>query len=107
LTAIALPTIIAVRYDVANRALRAIVRGRVQGVGFRAFVLREAHALGLHGYTRNMRDGRVEVVAVGDDAGLQQLVQRLFVGPPLAHVEGIERTPIDPPPDVDRFEVRG
>lgn len=91
----------------ANRALRAIVRGRVQGVGFRAFVLHEAYALGLRGYTRNLRDGSVEVVAVGDDADLHHLVQRLFVGPPLAHVDGVEQVPIDPPPDVDRFEVRG
>jgi acylphosphatase len=89
------------------RALRAVVRGRVQGVGFRAFVLHEAHCLGLGGYTRNLPDGRVEVVAVGEDAGVERLVERLHVGPPLARVDEVERTPVDPPPPLDRFEIRG
>ncbi len=87
--------------------MRAIVSGRVQGVGFRAFVLREAYALGLSGYTRNLIDGRVEVVAVGEEADVHRLVQRLYIGPRLARIDGIDRTPIDPPPDVAGFEVRG
>ena len=107
LTGAAVPPIIAARCDVAIRALRAIVRGRVQGVGFRAFVLREARALGLRGFTRNLFDGGVEVVAVGEDADVQRLVQRLHVGPPLSRVEAVDRTPIDPPPDTPEFEVRG
>jgi acylphosphatase len=91
----------------AERRRRFAVRGRVQGVGFRAFVLREAHALGLRGFTRNLFDGGVEVVAVGDESDVQRLVQRLHVGPPLARVESVDRTPIDPLPDVAEFQIRG
>ncbi|HZL86426.1 MAG TPA: acylphosphatase, partial [Candidatus Krumholzibacteria bacterium] len=45
-------------------ALRFVVRGRVQGVGFRVFVAQQAHQLGVRGYARNQPDGSVEVVAV-------------------------------------------
>lgn len=88
------------------RGMRAIVRGRVQGVGFRAFVVREARQLGLDGYTRNLPDGGVEVVAGGHPLQLDLLVERLQSGPPLARVEAVERTDVEPPPPRSSFEMR-
>jgi acylphosphatase len=69
--------------------LDASVRGRVQGVGFRYFVLREATYLGLSGYVANERDGSVRVVAEGPVAVLDQLLARLREGPPASIVEGV------------------
>jgi acylphosphatase len=70
--------------------LQAEVRGRVQGVGFRWFVQRAARDLGLAGYTRNLPDGRrVEVVAEGERAALDALLERLRQGPPGSYVEDV------------------
>ncbi len=86
--------------------MRAVVRGRVQGVGYRAFVTREAERLGLGGWTRNLADGRVEVVAAGDPELLARLVERLGVGPPAACVEAVDRSEIEPPPHFEGFTIR-
>lgn len=67
-----------------------IVRGRVQGVGFRWFVWREAEQLGLGGYVRNLRDGTVEVVSQGPDAALDKFHELLRRGPPGSQVEAVE-----------------
>jgi acylphosphatase len=72
-------------------SLHAIVRGRVQGVGFRDFVLTHARQLGLSGYARNLPDGRsVEVVAEGTRQSLERLIERLYEGPRSARVESVE-----------------
>ena len=74
-----------------SASLHAIVRGRVQGVYFRAFVQRHARALGLAGWVRNLPDGRsVEVMAEGDRQGLEQLLCLLHQGPPEARVEQVQ-----------------
>ena len=70
--------------------LLAVVHGRVQGVGFRYFVVERARGLGLVGATRNLRDGTVEVQARGPRGALEKLVQELNAGPPLAHVTHVE-----------------
>jgi len=70
--------------------LHAVVSGRVQGMFFRMFVLREAQALGLAGSVRNRRDGAVEVEAWGEWPKLEQLVERLKQGPPDAAVAKVE-----------------
>jgi acylphosphatase len=75
----------------ATQARRWFVRGRVQGVGFRWFVLREAEALGLTGYARNLDDGRVEVYAVGPEESLSELAGRLWVGPRMSDVRAVEQ----------------
>ena len=69
--------------------LEAIVRGRVQGVGFRWFVTREAERLGLDGWVANRPDGSVSVVAEGDRVDLDRLAERLTVGPDGAHVADV------------------
>lgn len=78
--------------------VRAIVRGRVQGVGFRDFVERRASALGLCGTVRNQPDGTLEVVAEGERRQIDDLLRELQQGPRLAHVDGL---------DVERGSARG
>jgi acylphosphatase len=74
----------------AKSARRWFVRGRVQGVGYRYFAQREAMALGLTGYTRNLDDGRVEVYAAGPANKLDELTGRLHRGPQWSDVRGID-----------------
>ncbi len=73
----------------ARERLDASVRGRVQGVGFRFFVLREATYLGLDGFVANERDGSVHVVAEGPATVLDALLERLRDGPPASIVERV------------------
>ena len=78
--------------DAAERAsLRALVRGRVQGVNFRQFVYTRALSLRLTGYVSNLDDGKtVEVVAEGLRADLEQLIEYLHQGPRSARVDSVE-----------------
>jgi len=76
----------------SHASLHAIVHGRVQGVGFRYFVLDHARALGLAGYARNLADGTVEVYAEGDRAALTSLADELRRGPRAASVTHVETT---------------
>jgi len=71
-------------------ARRWLVRGRVQGVGYRYFAQRAAAGLGLNGYARNLDDGRVEVYAAGPEAKLAELAGMLHKGPQWADVRGVE-----------------
>ena len=73
----------------AIQAREWIVRGRVQGVGFRWFVQRQATALGLTGWARNQDDGTVLIYAVGSSDDLQSLAGALHKGPPVADVRGV------------------
>ncbi|HEY1472856.1 MAG TPA: acylphosphatase [Pseudolabrys sp.] len=68
-----------------------IVRGRVQGVGFRAFVEREALRRGLEGWVRNCRDGSVEAVFAGEPAVVADMIEACRRGPRLAHVEALDQ----------------
>jgi len=67
------------------------IRGRVQGVGYRAFAVRAAGEAGVTGYARNLPDGRVDVYAVGSATQLDQLAGLLHRGPRWAEVRGIEQ----------------
>ena len=73
-----------------TEARRWLVRGRVQGVGYRYFAQRAAADLGLTGYARNLDDGRVEVYAVGSEKKLSQFAGILHRGPRWAEVRGVE-----------------
>ncbi len=74
-----------------SHALRAIVRGRVQGVGFRDYVETHARSLGLTGYVRNLSDGRsVEVVGEGPRHDLERLTDYLRKGPAGSHITAVE-----------------
>ena len=73
-----------------SRRLHAVVHGRVQGVGFRMYVQRQASSLGCRGYVRNVPDGRsVEVVAEGHEGALQALLDQLRQGPRAARVQDV------------------
>lgn len=71
-------------------ARRWFVSGRVQGVGFRWFVEKNAKLLGVNGWVRNEDDGRVQVYAIGTPDQLNQLAAYLHKGPRLAEVRGVE-----------------
>lgn len=73
-----------------RRAVRAVVRGRVQGVWFRNSTLRRAEDLGVTGWVRNLPDGSVAVHAEGDRLAVDRLVAFLGDGPPRARVDGVE-----------------
>src|SRR5271169_5457943 len=89
------------------QARRFLVRGRVQGVGFRWFVEREAHILQVAGWVRNNPDGRVEVLAVGTREQLAGLRSRLQAGPRAARVDNVEESETEPVAGLNSFQVRG
>jgi acylphosphatase len=87
-------------------AYRYLIRGRVQGVGYRYFVSREAQSLGIAGFARNLADGVVEVVAEAAHEALAAFEARLREGPAFASVASVDRTPI-PPRGAERgFHIR-
>lgn len=90
----------------ATTSVRLIVRGRVQGVGFRYATVEQGRRLALAGWARNLPDGAVEVVAAGDGEAVERLVAWCRQGPPSARVASVERSegPRDCPPD--GFAVR-
>ncbi len=79
----------------ATTAARFLVSGRVQGVSFRAYTRAQAVALGLRGFARNLADGRVEVLVVGDAVAVDQLGDWLWTGSPLARVDDVVRSEAD------------
>lgn len=91
-----------------SETIRVIVRGRVQGVGFRAFVQQTAQALGVAGWVRNLPGGDVEVVARVTPATRSRLLARLQQGPPMARVDDVEVSQAGPEVDIpqQRFSVR-
>lgn len=86
-------------------AARFFVSGRVQGVAFRAHTRAQALALGLRGHARNLADGRVEVLAVGDADAIERLAEWLRHGPPLARVDDVVRESIAERIDSDGFAI--
>ena len=87
-------------------AVRAVVRGRVQGVGFREFVLNRARFLAVSGYVRNLPDGRsLEVIAEGSRPELEQLLEYLREGPRLARVDAVDADWGEPTGAYDGFGV--
>ena len=88
-------------------ARRFVVRGRVQGVGFRWFVEREAHVLGVSGWVRNNADGSVEVLAQGTRDQLLGLRSRLRQGPRAARVDDVEESEVGPVAGLTSFRIEG
>jgi acylphosphatase len=78
-------------------ARRLLVTGRVQGVGYRDWLVAEATAAGLSGWVRNLADGRVEALLAGDADALARTLAACRHGPPAARVDGIAEHPADPP----------
>jgi acylphosphatase len=90
-----------------TQARRFLVRGRVQGVGFRWFVEREAHILGIAGWVRNNADSSVEVLAMGTRDQLVGLRSRLREGPRAARVDDVEESEAKPVAGLTSFRIEG
>lgn len=84
---------------------RWLIRGRVQGVGFRYFTKRLADSARITGWVRNLPDGGVEVVAYGSEEKLESFEQNLRIGPPGARVESIAGSSIRSLRHTDGFEI--
>lgn len=86
--------------------LYALVTGQVQGVGFRAFVQKQADTLGVKGWVRNTYDGDVELVAEGDRPVLERLLLSLRTGPRGAYVVDVRPQWREASGEFTRFQVR-
>lgn len=86
--------------------LEAVVHGRVQGVGFRYFVVRQAAGLGLTGWVANEPSGHVRCVAEGSRPALESLLEALRSGPPGAWVDRVDSTWSAATGELDDFDVR-
>jgi acylphosphatase len=87
-------------------ARRYLVSGRVQGVGFRFFAHRAALREGLHGWVRNLPDGRVEISAEGEAEALERFERHVRHGPPGAHVDDIDVTDVGATVSDTGFDIR-
>lgn len=90
-----------------DKQIHAIVRGRVQGVGFRAFTQKKAHELGLNGWVRNLRTGEVEVEAEGTQQDLEAFLLHLKKGPLFSAVEEVTVDWKVPNRQTKGFTIRG
>lgn len=86
--------------------VHAWARGRVQGVGFRAFVIDTAERLGLTGWVRNVGWDTVETVAEGNRAALEAFIQALMSGPRMSRVDDCRVEEETPTGEFSRFEMR-
>jgi acylphosphatase len=84
-----------------------VIRGWVQGVGYRNFTQRVADRLGVRGFVRNLPSGEVEVQAEADDATLQLFKQELRRGPRMAQVDEILESDIELSASYSSFSIRG
>jgi acylphosphatase len=85
--------------------LKAQIRGRVQGVFYRAWTQERARELGLTGWVRNLPDGRVEWLAQGDRTKLLELERLSHRGPPSAHVEAVDSEWLEADEDWKDFRI--
>ncbi|MCC7129481.1 MAG: hypothetical protein B6D39_07110 [Anaerolineae bacterium UTCFX2] len=90
----------------ADACLHATVRGRVQGVGFRAFVQQWGVQLRLAGWVRNRWDGTVELMAEGSRENLEKLLNLLKIGPRSSSVQHVDTEWLAPSGEFIGFSVR-
>jgi acylphosphatase len=87
-------------------ARRILISGRVQGVGFRVFAEAKAAVEGVHGYVRNLPDGRVEIQLEGDQEAVDRIESALRRGPAGARVENVQVEPVPPSHRATGFYIR-
>jgi acylphosphatase len=87
-------------------AKRFVVSGRVQGVGFRAFAQDHSAVEGVHGFVRNLPDGRVEVQVEGDDESVLRVERAIRRGPPSARVDEVTVDILVPTGRATGFSIR-
>jgi acylphosphatase len=92
--------------DDPERAVRGLVAGRVQGVGFRWYVTRVAATLGLSGDVRNLPDGRVEIRARGPKLEIDKLLDAVRRGPPSSQVSSVEVFELESDTHFVGFDIR-
>lgn len=88
-----------------RRALRLLLSGRVQGVGFRHFTRKQAEELGLTGTVANLPDGRVEIEVAGEPETVAEFLGRVRRGPRFGDVREVEESELDPVPEWEGFRV--
>lgn len=89
----------------SRTAVRLVIQGRVQGVGYRWWALRKALELGLAGWVRNRRDATVEALAIGAPSAIARFAEACRAGPAHAAVSSVTETPADDDGSTD-FEQR-
>ena len=89
-----------------EKTLNVLIKGRVQGVGFRYFTKNKAKELHLSGWVRNLPDGSVETMVMGPFSVLEQLLHCLKKGPVGSHVESVEVQWLSEPQEFKGFEIR-
>jgi acylphosphatase len=87
-------------------ARRLVIRGRVQGVGYRYAMIEAARTLRVAGWVRNRRDGTVEALVQGDADAVEHLLAWCHSGPPSARVTAVATVPLPPDPAIDGFVHR-
>ena len=85
--------------------VHVVVRGRVQGVGFRFFTVRVARQLGVSGFVRNLPDGRVEAVFEGEEEAVKKAIEWCRRGPSLARVDKVEVIWEEPKGEFEDFYI--
>ena len=88
------------------KILEIIVSGRVQGVCYRAFVLHRANELNIKGYTKNLINRNVKVVAIGENSALNIFMNLLKEGPPMARVDDIQTSEIITGDEFSDFSIK-
>lgn len=88
------------------RRVRVTVNGVVQGVGFRYFVLERAQSLGVTGWVRNLRDGRVEAELEGPQGLVNMMIEAMREGPTFSHVTSLNQFPLGGGQEFTDFRVR-
>ncbi|MDD5461868.1 MAG: acylphosphatase [Methylococcales bacterium] len=89
-----------------KRRVKILVSGRVQGVYFRLFTQKKAKQLAVNGHTRNLPDGRVEIIAEADNTAIQELIRWCHKGPITARVDNVEMTDLPVDEELISFEIR-
>ena len=88
------------------RRVEVYVEGVVQGVGFRYFARKVARELGVRGYVKNLPDGRVLIVAEGEDGQIEKFLSMIRKGPPLAIVKNVHVSEEQPTEEFEDFTIR-
>ncbi|MBF0248463.1 MAG: acylphosphatase [Alphaproteobacteria bacterium] len=83
----------------SDKTVHVLIRGRVQGVWYRAWTSKTAEGLGLSGWVRNRADGSVEAIFSGPAPRVEAMLAECRKGPPLARVDAVEHSPAPPPGD--------
>ena len=90
-----------------NMTVRLLIKGRVQGVGYRAWCMNTAEALGLKGWVRNITDGSVEALVYGPAKDVEAMIAACGEGPTHAQVAAVERETITPLRDRIQEKIYG